>query len=140
MKPDPMGEPRNPFQVYLLCLGCLSAFTILWPGPASTGAIAQALSETFENIWAGMLLLGCGSTLVGMFWQGDARTGLVIKRAGLNILCYPVLVYAVIVWTVAGWGATTVAMTMVGFAVSAALQARRVSIRIRAAIARNGED
>lgn len=133
-----MGEDRNPFQVYLLTLGCWGALTVISPGEAASGSIEKVLHEPFETLWGLTLLAGCGSTLLGMFWQGDARTGLVIKRAGLMILVYPVIIFAFVVWVISGWGGTIVAMTLIGFAFSAALQARKVSRRINVAI-KNGE-
>ena len=133
MKPDPMGEDRNSFQVFLLILAAWGSLTVIAPGDAASGSIEKVLAEPYETLWGITLLTGSVATLAGMYWQGDARTGLVMKHAGLWILTWPIVVFALVVWIISGWGGTIIGMTLLAFAFTAAWQGHRVGRRVHAA-------
>lgn len=126
MKPDPMGDRRNPFQVYLLALTILSGISTMLPGRSTTSSVQRYLDHPYDVIWGALLTLGAALTLLGMYWQGDARDGLVFKRTGLAGLVIPAAVYGIILIALVGVGAFLAGFTILGFAVACFVQWRRV--------------
>lgn len=126
MKPDPLGTPRHPLVVYLLGLGALSGATDLL-GQPTAGSIESELDPAARIGWALFLLLGCLATLAGMYWQGDQRTGLLLKRWGYLALTVAGTVYAVVLLGRFGVSALLLGMIILGFAVSCGVMVRRLS-------------
>lgn len=129
-----MGQERNPFQVYILGLCVMTGITALTPTPTSS-SVARVLDPPHLHIWGGMLAFGAVLSLLGMFWWGDARNGLVTKRLGLITLFIPCITYGIAILVVQGFpGGLTIALSLVGFAAACAIQARRVHRRIKTII------
>lgn len=127
LKPDPMGE-RNPFQVYMLCLAILSGASILISDvPASAGSIEQYLVGWQEAVWGWLLVLGSSISLLGMYWQRDARDSLLMRRFGFLVLSVPLMVYSIALVARFGFTALTLSMTIMGFAAASLVQAFRVN-------------
>jgi hypothetical protein len=133
VKADPLGTPRHPLVVYLLALAVISGLGILLGG-RTTGSIQDTLDPLARNTWAVILTLGSSTTLAGMFWPGDQRTGLLLKRFGYLALAIASFVYAIVVITVIGSGATLFGGTLVGFGVACALMVRRIDRIVKATI------
>ena len=132
LKPDPMGESRNPFQVFLLCLCIFSAWSILADDvPSTVGTIEYYLNTWQEVIWSTLLIGGSGFALLGMFWPYNRGTGLILKRFGFNVLCVPIFMYGLLLVFKFGFGGLTMATILWGFAIASGTQARRVNKRIK---------
>lgn len=130
MKPDPMGESRNPLAIYLLCL-CFISGALILVGMDTSRSIEDSLNPTLVLVWGGVLVFGSSLTLGGLFWQGDPRTGLVMKRVGLLSLAVAAVIYAgVIVWAFRV-ASIFPAGIVLGFGAACFLQYRKVSGRIR---------
>lgn len=81
LKPDPLGHPRNPFHVFLFIIILMNGLVIAF-GVSTSAAVANALDPEWRRFYG--LLLGSGAALVilGIFWPGDPRGGLLTKRTG----------------------------------------------------------
>lgn len=136
LKPDPMGESRNPFQVYLLCLAIFTALTMLVSDvKPSAGTLDHYLDGWEETAWSLLLISGSSFALAGMFWLGDPRDALFIKRIGFTILSVPVFIYGAVLFLHFGFRAFSIAMILWGFAVASSVQAYRVNKHIKRLIA-----
>lgn len=129
LKADPLGEPRNPLAVYLLALCVVSGVSLL-SGVSTSGSIESELPFAAARIWGVMLTAGASSTLLGMFWQGDRRTGLLIKRTGLLTLSIAAFIYAAVILAAAGMQGAFVCGIVVGFGVATAIQFVRINRRV----------
>jgi hypothetical protein len=138
LRPDPLGFPRHGLVVFMLAL-CVTSGLATVVGEPAANSIEATLPEATTLVWGGMLLVGGLGALVGMFWQGDPRTGLVAKRFGYTSLCLASLIYAPILLVSAGIpGGALAGGTVLGFALACAHTAWRVDRRI-AAILEAGE-
>jgi hypothetical protein len=133
MKADPLGVPRHPLVVYLLALAVISGLGILLGG-RTAGSIQDELDPLARYTWAIMLTLGSTTTLAGMFWPADQRTGLLLKRWGYLALSIASFVYAIVVMTTIGSGATLFSGTLVGFGIACGLMVRRINRLVNATI------
>lgn len=133
MKADPLGEPRNPLAIYLLGLTFLSGLGTTF-GVPSSGSIEAELPVYLARAWGVMLTFGSLSTLCGIFWQGDVRTGLVLKRVGMFSLMVAAFVYGTVLIVAGGLQAAYVAGIIYGFGAACAMQFRKINRRIRAII------
>lgn len=129
MKADPLGEPRNPLAIYLLALCCVSGVGIV-VGVSTSGSIEAALPEYLAQIWGLMLAFGSSVSLAGMFWQGDRRTGLLVKRVGMLSLSIAAAIYAVVIAVAAGRDGAFIAGIVAGFSVATFAQFVRINRRI----------
>lgn len=129
MKADPLGEPRNPLAIYLLVLCFISGLGIL-VGVSTSGSIESALPEYLAQVWGFMLAFGSSVSLAGMFWQGDPRTGLLVKRVGMLSLSIAAFIYAVVIVVAAGAAGAFVAGIVAGFSVATFAQFLRINRRI----------
>lgn len=135
MKPDPLGHPRHPLVIYLLTLALVTGVTSL-AGTGTAGSVEAELDRVAVIGWSAALAAGSATVLLGMFWQGDPRTGLVLKGWGYYALTLAALVYAlVLVERFGPAGAMPVAATIAGFAVACGVMARRIRRVIKAAVA-----
>ena len=132
LKPDPLGIPRDPLAIYLLCIAAFSGVSNLL-GFTTSGSIDSELPPFARHMWGAMLLLGSGSVLAGMFWQGDRRTGLVVKRFGFASLFFASLIWTVVL-IMSAWNAATVAGLTVGFAAACAYRWHQVNRAIGAIV------
>lgn len=117
LKPDPLGVPRSPLAVYLLVLASISGLGLV------VGASTAALVETSVPVevsftWGLILFLGSLLTLIGMYWQGDIRTGLVLKRLGMFSVGVAAILYGALTAFVLGSPALFSAGTTIGFGVA----------------------
>ena len=131
MKADPLGEPRNPLAIYLLVLTLLSGISTVVGVPTS-GSIEAELPTSLAKAWGTMLVLGSGASLLGVFWLGDVRTGLVVKRFGMFTLTVAAFVYGVVLIIAAGMDAAYVTGIIFGFGLATLLQWRKINRRIHA--------
>jgi hypothetical protein len=133
LKPDPLGHPRNPLAVYLLCLCFVSGLVTLF-GPSASGALESALHTWVVHVWGAALVHGSGATLTGMYWPGDVRTGLLMKRMGMFSLMVAATMYSVVIVGTIGTGGILTGGIVFGFAVACAVQYKVINERIRAII------
>lgn len=131
--PDPLGSPRHPLVVYLLALALFSGLSELF-GASTSGAVEAALHDSTRDTWAFILALGSAAALAGMFWPGDRRTGLVLKRLGYAALTVAASIYCLIVLLTVGQAGLSVGLVIFGFGVACGIIARRVDKTIRSAL------
>lgn len=130
LKPDPLGYPRHGLVVYLLLLCVLSGVTLLLGEPAA-GSLEAALNHQVILGWAVLLTLGAGAALAGMFWPGDVRTGLLVKRLGYTALTFAATIYALVIFATFQREAFLIGGILLGFAYACFHTWRRVNHRIR---------
>lgn len=133
MKADPLGEPRNPLAIYLLALTFVSGLATAF-GVPSSGSIQSELPPYLARAWGVMLIFGAANTLLGIFWQGDIRTGLVLKRVGMFALMVGAFMYGTVLILAAQMQAAFVAGIIYGFGAACLMQFRKINRRIHAII------
>lgn len=133
LQPDPLGIPRNPFQVYLLCLAIAAGIPLLF-GVPTAGSLEASLPRFQVVIWGLMLVLGSSTTLVGMYWPGHPASGLLIKRTGLVSVGSAAFVYTSVLVLYFGVRAGLVIVYTLGFAVACFVQAHYINRHIKAVI------
>jgi hypothetical protein len=111
----------------------MTGIASLGSGEATSGAIAT-MDPWAQLLWGMLIFVGSMDVLLGMFWQGDARTGLILKRLGFIMLVVPCVIFGIAVVASAGSGGITVALSLWGFAVACHLRARTVHKHIKAII------
>jgi hypothetical membrane protein len=129
IKPDPLGYPRHGLVVYLLALCVLSGVTLLFGRPAA-GSLEAALDRQIVVGWALLLTLGAVFALVGIFWPGDVRTGLVTKRLGYAGLTFAATIYALVIIGTFRGEAMLIGGILLGFAYACFHTWRRINQRI----------
>ena len=128
LKPDPLGYPRHPLLVYFICFCIVAGLILLLRHPDPNSAEAR-LDPRLVFAWGSLVLLGSTASLVGMFWQGDERTGLVTKWWGYRVLTVASALYTLVL---AGPGHDLFSATLTGtFSLACWLAARQVAKRIR---------
>lgn len=137
LKPDPMGEARNPLQVYLLTVALISGIGFLL-GTATSGSIQDQLTPLARYGWGLMLTIGSASALGGMFWQGDPRNGLLVKRFGFVGLTGASVIYGASLIVSAGLEGFLVAFSVFGFALACGERAWRINQVIAKVVRRTG--
>lgn len=130
MKPDPMGTPRHPLVVYLLCLAAISGLRLLFGLPAADSVEAE-LGASTRMTWAIMLTAGSTVTLMGMFWPGDPRDGLLLKRWGYLALSIASGVYGLVLFARFGMGSLLLGATLLGFAGACGIMVRRINRAVK---------
>lgn len=103
----PLDSGRNPFELFLLCLGLLSGIPLLFGAPPP-GTLAELLSPDLVHAWAAILVFGCGVALCGVWWSWwgwlgrihprlatRPTTGLLIEQVGLFAVGGGTLIYGV---------------------------------------------
>lgn len=125
LKPDPLGVPRDALAIYLLTVAALSGASNLL-GLTTAGSIESELHPLARLAWGGMLLMGSIGVLSGMFWQGDQRTGLVVKRFGFASLFFASIIYTAVLLTSYRNEAAMVGGWVLGFAVACGYRWRQV--------------
>lgn len=133
LKPDPIGLPRHPLVVYLLALTLLSGMANLL-GEPTTGSVEAELQPDIRLMWNVILTLGAMTALAGMFWPGDPRTGLLLKRFGYMALSIAALAYALVLILLVGQGALYVGLVIGGFSLACGHATRQVNQAIRATL------
>lgn len=126
LKPDPIGEPRNSLAVFLLIMSFVSGALFL-VGVPSSGGIEAELPRAASLTWGAVLAFGSGCVLLGMFWQGDRRTGLLLKRTGFLALVVASGVYSATLVLLIGVRALLSASVVLGYGWACAHQWRRVN-------------
>lgn len=139
LKPDPLGYPRHGLVVFLLCLVAVSGISVFTTTPAA-GSMEEGLPQFVQLAWGAMLFAGGVAALVGMFWQGDVRTGLVAKRFGYVALAVAAVPYSVVILGTYGFGGLLSAGIILGFAGACAHTARRVEKRVQEILKKRAED
>jgi hypothetical protein len=98
-----LDSSRNPFELFTLGLGLLSGLPLLFgvPAPGSTNAL---LGPVLVHVWAWILVAGCATALIGVWWtwfgwcpwvRPTPGTGLLVERVGLVAVGVGTLIYAV---------------------------------------------
>lgn len=128
-KPDPLGVPRNPLAIYLLLLACVSGFGMM-VGTTTAGAVERSVPAVVALLWGTILFAGSAVTLLGMFWPGDIRAGLLLKRTGMFSVGIAAVVYGVIVGTAVGVEGLFAAGTIIGFGLACFAQFHIINRRI----------
>lgn len=134
LKPDPLGIPRNPLAVYLLCLCFISGITTFL-GASASGPMDKALPDWVTVIWGLVLIHGSGATLTGMFWPGTVAAGLLMKRIGMFSLMVAAVMYSAVLLFAYGLPMLLTSGIVLGFGVACGVQYRVISTRIQAIIA-----
>lgn len=131
-KPDPMGERRDPFRVFLFGVAFLNGVSFLFK-TAPSSAIEASFPHKYVVIYGALLALGSGCVLVGMFWQGFARDGLLIKRVGFVALAFVTAIYAiaVVIHTDDRTGVSLIASVVVAFSLICVQQVVRINRRVK---------
>lgn len=130
LKPDPTGTPRHPLVVYLLSLALVSGVAQAL-GRTTARSVEDGLPPSVRLTWALILAGGSGLALAGMFWQGDPRTGLVLKRSGYLALASAAAIYSLVLLGTIGLAAALIGLTVAGFAAACAVAAWRIDRLIR---------
>lgn len=133
LKPDPLGIPRNPLAVYLLGLCIVAGIPLLF-GVTTAGSLEAALVPWVVHAWGAMLVFGGTSTLLGMYWVGDARDGLLLKRVGMLTLTLASTAYTMAIMRHFGVRGLFPGGIVAGFAVACYVQFRVINNRVRAII------
>ena len=133
IRPDPLGEPRNPLAIFLLCL-CLLSGLLMLGGVTTAKSVEAALPAVVARVWGTMLSFGSASTLVGMYWQGSIQAGLLAKRVGMFSLTVASLIYAIIIIVAFGLAGLLSSGIILGFSFACAVQYRRLNRRVTAII------
>lgn len=102
-----LDSGRNPFELWVLGFGLVVGAPLLFGAP-TPGSTTEALGETLVRVWAWMLVLGCLTALVGVWWTWSGWLGRWMPR------WRPTTVSGVLV---EGFGLVPVATGMVIFAV-----------------------
>lgn len=118
---DPFRVGRHPFERFLLLLAIVGSVPLL-AGERTSGSIESALPAPIVVGWGLLLLIGCATALVGVYWPlrepvtpRSFVTSLFLERLGLAIVWPTALVYAAIIVVVAGWSGVMVAALVAGF-------------------------
>jgi hypothetical protein len=90
---DPLGMPRNPFHVFLIIITFLNGLALVF-GLSTSLTLQRELISLLERGYGLLLAAGAFGVLVGMFWPGDPRDGLLAKRAGYVALATASMIYA----------------------------------------------
>lgn len=133
LKPDPLGQPRNPLAVYLLLLALVSGAGML-AGVTTARNVEDALPHFVAATWGGLLSFGSGATLVGMYWPGAVATGLLWKRVGMFTLTIAAAVYSVVLLVAFGTAGAFQSGTIAGFGAACCVQFARIEQRVKAII------
>lgn len=132
-KPDPLGIPRHALVVYLLSLCVLSGLANLF-GEPTAGSVDAQLMPAVRMAWSGILTSGSAAALAGMYWQGDPRTGLLLKRFGYLGLTIAAAAYALVLVALVGQAALFVGLIIAGFAVACGWAWGQVNRAIKATL------
>jgi hypothetical protein len=129
LKPDPLGQPRNPLAIYLLLLAFFSGLTAM--AGVAPPSIESELPPSVGFAWALMLTMGAGAMLAGVYWPGTIQTGLSLKKIGSFALSVAAMIYAVVLLVAFGFAAFFNAGIILGFGVACYLHYRTVSKRVQ---------
>lgn len=140
LKPDPLGIPRNPLAVYLLCLAFVSGLGMALGVTTSSGAEA-AMPHWVSVAWGVVLVHGSGATLTGMYWPREVKDGLLFKRIGMFSLTVAAGMYSLAMIVVFGISVLFTAGIIFGFGAACAVQYHVINERIKAimALSKTGE-
>lgn len=133
LKPDPLGFPRNPLAVYLLAVALFTGVLEL-VGLNTARSVEDTLPPAAQLTWAGLLTLGSGSSLVGLYWPGTIPTGLVLKQVGMFTLGVASSLYALLLVVAFGVPALTQAAITLGLALACWLHHRQIKRRVEQVI------
>jgi hypothetical protein len=133
LKPDPLGVPRNPLAVYLLLL-CFVSGVGMVTGNTTARAVEDGVDPLVAFTWGMILLLGSAATLLGMYWPGDIRAGLLMKRTGMFCVGVAAVIYGFVVGISVGTGGLLAGGTIVGFGVACFAQFNIINHRIQSII------
>jgi hypothetical protein len=100
MKPDPLGTPRDPFRVFILCWMVVNGLALA-AGHSTSRTLEQQLPSATERLYGGLLGTSALLVLIGMYWPWDPRDGLVAKLGGFTGLTFGVGIFALA--TLATW-------------------------------------
>lgn len=133
IKPDPLGVPRDPLAVFLLALALFSGLGFVFGKPTSN-SLEASLPHWATVLWGLMLTIGSLASLVGMYWPGDIRDGLLIKRIGMAALASSAVVYAISIWITFGATALLPGTLAFFFGYACYLRYRRINQAINVLI------
>lgn len=118
---DPFRVGRHPFERYLLLLAIVGTVPLLVGEPTS-GSIEASLPLWVVLSWGVLLVLGCSTALVGVYWPlrepitpASFVQSLFLERLGLAMVYPTALVYAAIIVLATGWQGVLVASLVAGF-------------------------
>lgn len=137
---DPFRVGRHPFQRYTLGLAFLGGLPLLFGEPTS-GSVEEALPWPVVVAWGLILVVGCATALVGVFWPlrepvtpRSFVTALFLERLGLALVWPTALVYASIIALMTGFAGLLVAALVAGFGWAARRRMKDVTRTFRQAI------
>jgi hypothetical protein len=131
IKPDPLGQPRNGYQVLLFAIAIVNGLSILFFVPTSD-ALASVLDPMLLRTYGGILASAGIAVLLGMFWLGHPVTALFLKRFGYLALFVAVGLYgmAIIIVTQTPGGFLSASFCL-AFSLLCLRSSRQVNDRIR---------
>jgi hypothetical protein len=135
IKSDPMGLPRNPFHVFLFIIALFNGLSLMFAEPTST-AIENAFDDQWRIAYGALLSVGAGLVLAGMYWQGDRRSGLFLKRGGYLGLCFATFIYSMaVIFVLHSTGGVLAASVTLGFSGVCGWQVHVINRRVKEELA-----
>lgn len=152
MRARRLDSARNPFELFLLGLGLVSGLPLLWGAP-SPGSAAELLGPVLVHVWSYILVFGCVTALVGVWWTWwswlgrwfphlclRSVTGLLIEQVGLVAAGVGTTIYGVALVRLDTQGRSLAAGIAFGFGLACFWRAAQIQRWIRAAIFEQDHD
>lgn len=125
---DRPAGPANPFEAGLLIVCTIQGFWVL-TGLATPSSIQLSLGPGLRFVWALLLFLGGGASILGLWWPYDPVDGVLIKRVGLLAAAGGTFAYGLALVFIGPVG-FVVALYNIGFAVVCLIRAWQVSLAL----------
>lgn len=125
---DRPAGPANPFEAGLLVVCTIQGLWVLI-GLAQPSSIQLSLGPGLRFVWALLLFVGGGASILGLWWPYDPVDGVLIKRVGLLAAAGGTLAYGLALVFI-GPAGYIAALYNVGFAVVCVVRAWQVSVAL----------
>jgi hypothetical protein len=123
---DPLTAGRHPFQTYLLSLALFSGLLQV-VGAERPDALTQQLPHLLVVGWNWMLVIGCGSALIGSLWpKKNYATGLTVERSGLAVTAAAAVIYGGAIPFAIGLRGAVAAGIILAFGLASAKRSRDI--------------
>lgn len=125
-RPTTLDSGRNPFELFVLGFSLLVGLPLLWGAP-TPGSTTELLGPSLARVWGVILVFGCLTALVGVWWtwcawagrfwprwRPRAGTGLLVEQVGLVAVGVGDVIYAIAVSGIAQNRRPLIAAAIVG--------------------------